>query len=79
MKKEKKLFIPPVIFTRGPPNQYKKCECEFGWLCGSLKLEMNKKSLICIGWENHMYNTTGKMNNFLDFTDIMGVLRHWWR
>ena len=27
---------------------------EFGWLCGSLKLEMNKKSLIYIGWKDCM-------------------------
>jgi hypothetical protein len=25
---------------------------------------MYKKSLICIGWENHIYNTNRGMNNF---------------
>jgi hypothetical protein len=43
--------------------------CDFRWLYVSLKLRMNMKSLICIGWDlggpHVQYNgTMGKMNNF---------------
>ena len=61
---KEKLFISPVVLYMWSSQPIQISDCEFGWLYGSVKLEMNKKSLICIGWEDYMYNTTGGINNF---------------
>ncbi len=55
-------FLP--LYLRMIPQPIQISNCEFGWLYDSLKLRMNKKSLIRIGWENQIYNTMGGMNNF---------------
>ena len=67
---EKLFILSVVLYTwSSPPIQIS--DCEFIPNFKEPPSHLNSQSLICITRENHVYNTTGKMNNFSQLKPIL--------